>query len=161
QAVKPLSLRNLSSNNRDRYREATHRPARIVRVAWLTRFNTRETAMRKSSETGHRVSEPGIAACPDGSAECGKETKAMLDFRTKGPRLWQCELCIRQFRGWEVRDEDWRLIPPEYWPMVLCEEDYLRLVRQAGHDASKVEITHETWRRQAKRWEKDNQAPPN
>jgi hypothetical protein len=85
--------------------------------------------------------------------------KSQFDFRTDGPPLCCCDLCGRKFKAWEVTAQEWKLIPPRIQKREICEEDYLTLVEKAGHDPSKINITHQTWDRMLAGWAETKDAP--
>jgi hypothetical protein len=41
----------------------------------------------------------------------------------------------------------------------MCENDFLQLLAEAGHDVDSVKITHETWARQQNGWKSRSDAP--
>lgn len=81
------------------------------------------------------------------------------DFRCHGPMPWHCELCGKPYKGWEVRDEEWDLLPEEHRDKVICESDFLRLLREAGVDSSRIRITYRTWQRQLEAFAHEQDVP--
>jgi hypothetical protein len=86
--------------------------------------------------------------------------KTAFDFRSPGPAPWECDLCRRQYRGWEVTTEVWQKLPGEYRGLMLCEADFLRLLAAAGADVNGVRITYETDARLQAAWEESRAYPP-
>ena len=86
--------------------------------------------------------------------------KQLPDFRTDGPPLFKCRICGKPHRNWNVNGDDWNLLPREYRAMILCEEDFLRLVNEAGHDTSHIQIERDKlWKRQQELWEGTKDLP--
>ncbi len=81
------------------------------------------------------------------------------DFRTDGPPPWVCDLCGADYKPWEVKREDWELLPERYRPMFLCLEDYRRLVAEAGHDPDAIPVTHRTWESVLDEWRQSKDLP--
>jgi hypothetical protein len=86
-------------------------------------------------------------------------TSANLDFRTDGPAPWCCDLCHKPYKGWEAPNEDWQKLPSEYQDLMLCEKDFRRLLREAGHDPRRVHITHKTHEYMQALWEEAQAYP--
>jgi hypothetical protein len=113
-----------------------------------------------------KIAAPRKKANQGGSTALGKplhktDEETVFDFRTKGPMPWICEICNKAYKGWEVSSEDWQLVPTKFLDLMLCEEDYLRLVKEAGHDPGKVKITHKTHKWQLKGWRVTKDCPAN
>jgi hypothetical protein len=59
-----------------------------------------------------------------------------------------------------VPKEQWNLLPEKVRPLVLCEEDFCRSLRAAGHDPADLSITHESWRRRYDYWKSTKDVDP-
>ena len=84
------------------------------------------------------------------------------DFRTDGPPLFKCGLCGKRYKIWHVDEKEWDKLSPEYRSMAVCEDDFLRLLRKAGHSTSHITIERDRpWKRLQKLWAatKDMPAP--
>jgi hypothetical protein len=114
---------------------------------------------QKVAKAGQKTVKSTRAKGKNGQPPAVPQAWQELDFRAQGPLPFVCDVCRRAYEGWEVPCEDWRLLPPEYHQLQLCEEDYRQLLQQAGHDPEKVRITHNTWRALLERWEEVKDIP--
>ena len=88
------------------------------------------------------------------------QVKQLPDFRTDGPPLFKCRICNQPHRNWNVKDEVWNLLPRLNRTMILCEEDFLRLLQEDGHDTSRIQIDRDyTWKRQQELWAETKDLP--
>jgi len=80
-------------------------------------------------------------------------TLKLYGLNTDGPPLQMCALCSARYKDWCVPGDDWKLIPEKFASLKLCEQDFLRLVKEAGHDPDSIQIGYEPWQKQTDAWE--------
>lgn len=95
----------------------------------------------------------------DGAGAEGTPTLPNFNFFPDEPPKWHCELCGQPFKAWMVGDKEWALIPEQFRRLALCEADYRRLVREAGHDPDTITFNYNPWKTICEWWENDRKAP--
>jgi hypothetical protein len=71
-----------------------------------------------------------------------------------------CHLCQRSFKEFALPPEVWVRLPQRYVGRLLCEEDCLRLLRDAGHDTRSVVFDYTAWDKKCAEWEESKEFPP-
>lgn len=82
-----------------------------------------------------------------------------LDFSIDGPAPLVCQLCGKLYKDWKVGAEQFSLLPKSYQHLSLCEEDFLRLLKEAGQDPSAIQISYDPWESKVSLWKEDQDSP--
>jgi hypothetical protein len=84
-----------------------------------------------------------------------------LDFSTSEVPLPHCKLCDQPYQDFRLPPHVWALLPDNYQRVPLCRDDFLRVLREAGHDTSGIEFSDDAWKVKQDLWRQTAQAPKN
>lgn len=82
-------------------------------------------------------------------------------FLRDGPPKRRCEWCPMSYEDYWVPNEDWNRLPEGRRRLHLCEADFFRAIRDAGHNPEGIVVDKSEWQMRVKVWEEWREDPVN